>query len=124
MNTILVFGFEEYYPWGGVNDLLAVIDNSQGGKLDEHGRLRKDILEQVLQESAKARSNQYIQHVHVLYLNPGSKVERVEKWREAPWPIGIAPGVEVPLPAHQVRGLQTNYEPDPHQELDYPILFR
>lgn len=120
MTTIFVFANEEYYPAGGMDDLLAIIDNSQGDKVDEQGNLRKDILEKILQESPISQ-NRYLEHVHILSITAEGIVADIQRWREAPPPIGIAPGVEAPVPADYVRGAKTNYRLDPYQSDISPL---
>lgn len=123
MTTIFVFGNEMYYPRGGMDDLLAIIDNTQGDKVDEVGHLRKDILEEVLQTSPISVDT-YLEQVHVLSVNADGTVADSQRWREAPPPIGIAPGVEAPVPADYVRGPKTNYRLDPHQLAISPLIIR
>jgi len=123
MTTIFVFGNEMYYPFGGMNDLLAIIDNTQGDKVDQYGHLRKDILEKVLQTSPAA-GNTYLEEIQVLSVNADGTVADSQRWREAPPPIGIAPGLEAPIPAEYVRGVQTNYRLDPYQSAISPLIVR
>jgi hypothetical protein len=123
MATIFVFGNEVHAPLGGMDDLLAIIDNSQGDKVDEYGHLHKDILEKVLQTPPVA-GNTYLEQIQILSVNADGTVAGSQCWREAPPPIGIAPGAEAPIPAEYVRGVQTNYRLDPYQSAISPLIIR
>ena len=79
MSKIYVFAFEEYYPWGALNDLVGIVDNTDGDKTDETGKLRKEVLELVL---AKASRPNYCEYVHVLHLDATGMPLRLDKLRE------------------------------------------
>lgn len=123
MTTIFVFGTEMYYPAGGMDDLLAVIDNSQGDKVDESGKLRKDILETILQESPISQRN-YLEDIQVLTVSADGALADVQRWKEAPPLIGIAPGLEAPVPVEYVRGPKANYRLSPYQPDIAPLIIR
>jgi len=102
LSKIYVFAFEEYYPWGAMNDLIGIVDNTNGDKTDDTGKLRKEILEMALATASRPNLCEFVQ---VLHLDSTGMPTRLDKLREASAfdKRLVAPGTEL------ITGLGLSY---------------
>lgn len=77
MTMIYVLGYNEDYPSGGLNDTIAIVDNSAGDKVDAEGFLSLAVLAQILNQ----RSNK-ADILEVLHLQANGMPGRVEHWNQ------------------------------------------